>query len=233
LKTILTLLLPILLYVNAAAQSNFYKLGIGGGFGVTQSFADLAKHDYGLAAYGAFDYYLTPFISLGAEGQMGEVNGGDINTDPNYRQFINRYKAFTLNGKLSMGALIDYERSGFSNAIKGLYVGAGVGVIMNKMRFVVREKPTDGYVFPGSDSSKDLVVPLNLGINFNFMDRSGYYRYGLNFNYQSNITLGEGLDGYNDSPLKFKNGNPDIYTYFSVGLKYYLGPMGLSIKSLF
>ncbi|MNL25237.1 hypothetical protein D3C87_1467120 [compost metagenome] len=65
------------------------------------------------------------------------------------------------------------------------------------------------------------------------MDRSGYYRYGLNLNYQSNITLGEGLDGYNNSPLKFKSGNPDIYSYVSIGLKYYFGPMGLSIKSLY
>ncbi|ACU02326.1 outer membrane beta-barrel protein [Pedobacter heparinus] len=234
-KTTLTLLLSALLYVSAAAQSNFYKLGIGGGLGVTQSFADLNKHDYGLAGYGSFDYYFTPFVSMGIEGQMGEINGGDINTDPNNRQFINSYKAFALNAKLYLGALIDYDRSGFTNAIKGLYVGAGAGVIMNKMKFVVREKPNDpnGYVFPGSDSSKDLLVPLNLGIAFNFMDRSGYTRYGLNLNYQANVTLGEGLDGYNDSPIKFKSGNPDVYTYVSIGLKYYFGPMGLSIKSLY
>lgn len=209
-------------------------MGIGGGIGVTQSFADLAKHDYGLSGYGAFDYYLTPFISLGAEGQLGEINGGDVYKDPNMRQFINSYKAFSLNGKLALGALIDYDYSGFANAVKGLYAGAGVGVIMNKMKFVVREKPDDsGYIFPGSDQSNDLLVPLNLGINFNFTDRSGYARYGLNLNYQANITLGEGLDGYNDSPIKFKSGKPDVYTYISVGLKYYFGPMGLSIKSLY
>ncbi|WP_316810457.1 outer membrane beta-barrel protein [Pedobacter heparinus] len=232
-KTILTLLLPVLLYVNAAAQSNFYKLGIGGGFGVTQSFADLAKHDFGTAGYGSFDYYFTPFVSFGAEGQMGEVNGGDVNEDPNRRQFINSYKAFSLNARLYLGAIIDYRRTGFTNAIKGLYAGAGAGVIMNKMKFVVREKPDDGYIFPGSDSSKDLLVPLNAGITFNFPDRSGYTRYGFNLNYQANITLGEGLDGYNDSPIKFKSGKPDVYTYISVGLKYYFGPMGLSIKSLY
>jgi hypothetical protein len=234
LRTTLTLLLPILLYVNAAAQSNFYKLGLGGGFGVTQSFADLAKHDYGSAGYGTFDYYFTPFVSLGLEGQMGEINGGDVNKDPNNRQFINQYKAFAVNGKLYLGALIDYNRSGFANAVKGLYAGAGAGVILNKMKFVVREKPDgSGYVFPGADSSKDLVVPLNMGISFNFIDRNGYNRIGLNFYYQANVTLGEGLDGYNDSPIKFKSGNPDVYTYISVGLKYYFGPMGLSIKSLY
>lgn len=233
-KTILALLLPVILYVNAAAQSNFYKLGLGGGVGLTQSFADLNKHDFGLSGYGTLDYYLTPFISLGMEGQFGEINGGDVYKDPNMRQFINTYKAVNLNGKLALGALIDYKHSDFANVIKGLYVGAGVGAIMNKMKFVVREKPDgSGYIFPGKDKSTDLLVPLNLGINFNFADRSGYYRYGLNVNYQSNITLGEGLDGYDDSPIRFKSGNPDIYNYFSIGLKYYFGPMGLSIKSLY
>ena len=207
---------------------------IGAGAGITQSYTDVAKHDYGLAGYGAFDYYFTPFLSLGLEGQMGEINGGDVYTDPNNRQSINSYKAFTLNGKVYMGSLINYQRSGFANTIKGLYAGAGVGVVMNMMRFVVRERPdATGYVFPGQDSSKDLLVPLNLGIVFNFMDRYGYYKYGLNFNYQANITLGEGLDGYNDSALRFKNGNPDIYTYFSVGLKYHFGSIGLSSKTLY
>lgn len=233
LKPILTSLLALLICLNANAQSNFHKMTIGAGAGLTQSFADLAKHDFGLSGYGTFDYNFTPFLSLGFEGQVGEVNGGDVFTDPNSRQFINSYKAFSLNGKLSLGALINYGRTGFSNVIKGLYAGAGAGIIMNKMRFVVREKPEDGYIFPGKDSSKDLMIPLNLGINFNFPDRYGYYKFGINVNYQSNITLGEGLDGYDDSPLKFKSGNPDIYNYFSVGLRYHFGTVGLSTKTLY
>lgn len=233
-KPILASLSALLLWLNASAQTNFYKMTIGAGAGVTQSYTDVAKHDYGLAAYGAFDYYFTPFLSLGLEGQMGEINGGDYYTDPHNRQFINSYKTFALNGKVYLGSMIDYQRSSFANAIKGLYAGAGVGVVMNKMRFIVREKPdASGYVFPGKDTSKDLLVPLNLGIAFNFMDRYGYYKYGLNFNYQANIALGEDLDGYDDSPLKFKSGNPDIYTYFSVGLKYHFGSIGLSSKTLY
>lgn len=232
-KPILASLSALLLWLNASAQSNFYKMTIGAGVGITQSYTDVAKHDYGIAGYGAFDYYFTPFLSLGLEGQMGEINGGDIYTDPNSRQFINSYKTFTMNGKVYMGSLINYQRSGFSNAIKGLYAGAGVGVVMNKMRFVMREKPDGSGDFPGQNSSKDLVVPLNLGIAFNFMNRYGHYKYGLNFNYQTNITLGEGLDGYDDSALRFKTGNPDIYTCFSIGLKYHFGSIGLSSKTLY
>lgn len=225
--------LTLLTCLSTSAQSNFYKMTIGAGAGITQSFADLAKHDFGLAGYGTFDYNFTPFLSLGLEGQMGEINGGDFYTDANNRQFINRYKAFTLNGKVSLGAVIDYRRTGLSNVIKGLYVGTGAGIVMNKMRFIVREKPDNGYIFPGYDSSKDILVPLNIGINFNISDKNGYYRYGININYQSNIVIGEGLDGYDDSPIKFENGNPDIYNYFSIGLKYHFGSIGLSTKTLY
>lgn len=231
-KSIFIAALALLPCLNANAQSNFYKMTIGAGAGITQSFTDVAKHDFGLAGYGTFDYNFTPFLNLGFEGQMGEINGGDVYTDPNNRQFINRYKAFTLNGKVALGAVIDYGRTGFANVIKGLYVGAGAGIVMNKMRFIVREKPDDGYIFPGYDSSKDILVPLNLGINFNIPDWKGYYRYSININYQSNIVLGEGLDGYDDSPVKFKNGHPDIYNYFSIGLKYHFGSIGLSTKTL-
>jgi hypothetical protein len=236
LKTTLTTLLVLALLIQARAQSNFYKMSIGGGGGLTRSFTDLAKHDFGVAGYGVFDYYFTPFLSLGIEGQMGEINSGDYKTDAAGRQAINRYKAVSINGKIALGALIDYRRNGFANAIKGLYLGAGAGIIQNKMAFVVRKKvDEDGneYFFPGKDKSKDPIVPINLGINFNFHDGSGYYRYALNFNCQTTIAIGEGMDGYDDSPLKFKNGSPDIYSYYTVGLRYYFGSMGLSRKTLY
>lgn len=233
-KPILASLSALLLWFNASAQTNFHKMTIGGGLGITQSFADVAKHDFGLAGYGAFDYYFTPFLSLGIEGQMGEINGGDVYTDSHQRQFINSYKAINVNGKVYLGSFIDYQRSSFANAIKGLYAGTGVGVLMNKMRYVVRDKPDgSGYVFGGKDASKDLFFPLNLGITFNYMDRYGYAKYGLNINYQANVTVGEGLDGYENPPIKFGASYPDIYTYFSIGLKYHFGTVGLSSKTLY
>jgi len=248
LKTILTALLALALFIHTQAQSNFYKMSIGAGAGFTRSYTDLAKHGFGVAGYGVFDYYFTPFLSLGAEGQMGEINSGDAKTDPAGRQAINRYKAFSINGKVSLGALIDYNRGGFANAIKGLYIGAGAGIVQSDIKAIVRHKPKldqngqqmigpDGkaliYTFPGKDKSKDPMIPLNLGINFYFHDGSGYYRYALNFNCQTTVTLGEGLDGYDDSPIKFKNGSPDIYAYYTVGLRYHFGPMGLSRKNLY
>lgn len=237
-KTFFTACLTLLLYINADAQSNFYKIGIGGGFGATQSFTDVRKHDFGLAGYGVLDYYFTPFISLGIEGQVGEINGGDIRTDPYKRQFINSYKSFTLNAKLFLGEVMEYDRYSFSNYLKGLYLGAGVGVVNNKMKDIVRIKPEKDLtkpliIYPGKDASNNLLFPINLGINFYFNDDSGYRRYVLNFNYQSSIAIGEGLDGYDDSSIRFKNGNPDIYSFVSVGFRYQFGPVGLYRKTFF
>lgn len=221
------------LCLNTQAQSNFHKMTIGAGAGITQSFADVAKSSFGVAGYGTFDYYFTPFLSLGFEGQMGEIKGGNVNTDPHHRQFTNGYKAFNLNGKVALGSFIDYQRTGFANAIKGLYLGSGAGIIMNKMKAIQRINPNNGVAYPGAESSKDLFIPINLGINFNFMNRNGYNKYGINVNYQSNITLGEGLDGYDDSSINFKSGKPDIYTYFSIGFRYHFGTLGLSSKTLY
>lgn len=220
----------ISLSIPVIAQSNFYTFSVGAGAGLTQSFADVRKHDIGPAGYITADYMFSPFLSLGLELQAGQINGGDKKTDPYHRQFINNYKSITGNGKVYLGAFTDYQRKPFLNAIKGLYAGAGLGVILNQVD-AVRTDPVTGARYPGPNESKDLCIPLNLGINFYFPDFEGNYRYILNFNYQGNITLGEGLDGYDDSAIRLKTGNPDVYTYFSVGFKYNFGSLGLTSKN--
>jgi hypothetical protein len=232
-KKISTTVIALLLCVNLMAQSNFYKVSLGGGIGYTHSFADVQKHDFDLAGYGTFDYHFTPFFSLGIELQKGQIVGGSVETDPNERQFVNSYTAGTINSKLAMGAFIDYNKGTLSNIIKDLYVGAGAGVISNKMKSIARFQESTGYVFPGDDYSKDIVFPLNLGLNIYFSSYSGIPRFALNINLQTNVTIGEGLDGYDDSPVKFRNSNPDIYNYYSIGFKYHFGPVGISKKSLY
>jgi hypothetical protein len=232
-KIVSTTVIALLLCMNVLAQSNFYKLSVGAGLGYTHSFADLQKHDFDLAGYGTLDYHFTPFFSIGGELQKGQIVGGSVQTDPNQRQFLNTYTAATLNGKLALGTFIDYDRNSFSYYAKDLYVGAGAGVIFNKMKSIARYQESTGYKFPGKDYSNDIVFPFNLGLNVYFKSYSGYPRLALNVNLQTNITIGEGLDGYDDSPVKFKNSNPDIYNYYSVGIKYHFGPVGLSRKSLF
>lgn len=218
--------------LSSFAQSNFYKISIGGGLGATQSFTEVKKHDFGFAGYGTLDYLFTPFLSLGIEGQMGEINGGDYMTDPGNKQFTNSYKALSLNGKIHLGEIIDNNYSKLYNNIKGLYIGGGMGIIQNKVSSVIPPNLENPEHFSlRTTGTKDIFFPLNLGINFYFANREGFYRYVLNFNYQANLTLGEKIDGYDDSVVTRESGNPDMYTFLSVGVKYNFGQMGLSKKT--
>jgi len=218
----ITLLLSLLTFsIFGFAQTNFYKLGIGAGAGGTLAFADLEKKTIAFAAYTTIDYYITPYLSLGLEGQKGELAGGDILFDANNRQFINSYITGTINLKLSVGEFIpDYQRKiPFYNFLSGVYGGVGLGVIKNKISNV--RYYGENY-YPGEDTSTEEIIPLNLGFNVNFSDQWGYNRYGINVNLQTTFDFGEGLDGY--TPTK---GKSDIYSFFSVGLKYRFGFMGI------
>jgi hypothetical protein len=231
LKTTIISSLLVLSCLRAAAQSNFYKLNIGAGTGITQSFADVPNNTFSKGAYGTLDYFLTPFLSLGGELQKGKVKGGGRYTDRYEREFGNSYISATLNGKLYLGAILD-NQSAFVSAFRWFYLGAGAGIIKNKLTTITRVK-SNGYIFPGKNNSKDLVFPLNTGINFFIRDGFDRPRIAFNINLQTNITLGEGLDGYDDSPVKFKSGNPDVYSFYTVGVKYSFGMLGLSRKSLY
>jgi len=214
------------------AQSNFYKFSIGGGVGVTQSFTEVRKHSFGFAGYGTLDYLFTPFISLGMEAQQGEINGGDYHTSWRNREFVNSFRSLNFNGKISLGAILDGRYNGPSDLLKGIYIGTGIGAIQNRVLYSTGLDPQDrNYAVIREVHTKDIYFPFNLGINIHFADGEGFYRYILNFNYQGNITLGEGLDGYDDSRTTFKSGTPDVYTFFSVGVKYNFGTIGLSRKT--
>ncbi|WP_037505227.1 hypothetical protein [Pedobacter jeongneungensis] len=213
-------------------------MSYGFGGGVNKSYTDVYKGGFGYTAYGVFDYHITPFVTLGLEGQYGMVQGGDIETDPHNRQFVNKYKTLSVNVKLMLGEVVDYDKSEFLYNIRGLYLGLGVGVVNNNITDIVRYKPSwaaydPGYgPFPGQDKSNNLLVPINFGFNYFINDGYGYMRYIININAQSNFTFGEGLDGYNDSSTKFKNYSPDVYNSYTIGFKYMLGRIKSYRKTL-
>lgn len=231
-KSIIVSALLFFIAFSLSAQSNFYKISVGAGIGATQSFTEVPRHSFGLAGYGTLDYLFTPFVSLGLEIQKGEINGGDYEKDKESRQFVNSYKAFAISGKISLGQVIEDHYRGPANWIRGLYIGSGIGVIQNSTLYSLEADPsTPDYINVLEKTSKDLYLPLNLGVNLYFPDREGFYRYALNINYQGNITTGEDLDGYDNSRVTFKSGKPDIYTFLSIGLKYNFGTIGLSKKT--
>jgi len=216
--------------IASFGQSNFYKLSVGAGAGGTYSFTDVKKGKFGYAGVANADFYFTPFISGGLEIQQGLIKGGDRFKDPHQREFTNSFLAIALNAKFRAGEFTDFYYSDFLNYTKGFYLGTGLGVIKNNMNQIVRYKGS--YEFPGDDKSTNVVLPINIGIDFYFPDGWGDIRYIFNINYQTNFAFGEGLDGYNDPPTKFQNNAPDMYNFLSIGFKYTFGPKGLTSKSI-
>lgn len=212
----------------ASAQFNELKYTAGFSAGPNRSYTDVQKGTWGHTFAIDADFYPFRYLTVGLEAQAGLVQGGNINTDANNRQFANRYYSGTANAKLMIGRIINPQSSEFLYSIRGLYLGSGVGLIKNHMIEIVRFRPSfsndPGYgPFPGQDNSINLVIPVNFGINF-YIGESGFVsNFIINVNAQSNVTLGEGLDGYDDPTIKFRNKKEDIYNVYSVGLKYIIG----------
>ncbi|WP_051691880.1 hypothetical protein [Pedobacter borealis] len=238
LRTTYITLLLVFIGSFSFAQSNFFKMSYGFGGGINKSYTDVYKGSFGYTAYGVIDYHITPFVTLGLEGQYGRIQGGNIETDPHNRQFVNKYTAITANVKLMLGEVVNYDKSEFLYNLRGLYVGLGIGVVNNKITDIVRYKPSwaaydPGYgPFPGKDKSLNMAVPLNFGFNYYINDGYGYMRYVININAQSNYTFGEGLDGYNDSSGRFANYSPDVYNVYTIGFKYMFGTIKPYRKTL-
>lgn len=235
-------LLLLVLVATANAQSNFYRISAGVSAGGIYSFTDVKFGAFSYALAGNLDYHITPFITGGLEFQSGTIKGGGEGGGPDVhgRQFTNTYKAFSVNGKFRAGEFTDFYYSDFLNYTKGFYLGVGVGAVMNDLTApgaLIKNKPQAGapggiYTFDGLSKSTNMLVPINVGIDFYFPDGWGDIRYIVNVNYQTNFTFGEGLDGYNDDPKKFRNVAPDMYNFLSVGVKYTFGPKGLTGKSI-
>ncbi|MDB5019610.1 MAG: hypothetical protein JWQ28_737 [Pedobacter sp.] len=228
-KKIYILILCVSISLQAFSQENFYKFSLGAGAGITRVFGDLNESRNSMAVYGTADYYLIPFVSLGVEAQIGHLIGGDKN-GPYLRYFNNHYATGSLNAKAHLGAFFDkgFRSTPFLDVINGIYFGAGIGLMRNRVSETYHpltngKRPTYDQ---GRDQSIDALIPLNVGIDYAIKDFRGYDRFLINLNFQGNLSFGEGMDGYDDSPVYTHNQYADIYIYPSIGIKYNFGFVG-------
>ena len=222
--------------IAAKAQGgyNYYEFGIGGGIGYGKGFTDLKRQDYHPAFNINIVYNYNPYLPIALEFQVGTLSGGGRTPDKDGfgRQYKNNYKALILHADILAGDVIDYSDSKFLNAVKNFYAGTGIGAINNKMTDIQRTNlplyiqngPVGSTIgFEGKDKSVELLIPLRFGYEFKIYDSYEEPTYAIIIGYQHNITFGEGLDGYNDRPDKFKNNAIDHYTQLSIGFKYNFG----------
>jgi hypothetical protein len=237
LRAICITLLLVFIGSFSFAQSNYFKMSYGFGGGMNRSYTDVYQGDYGKIIYGVFDYHVTPFLTMGLEGQYGRIKGGIAVKDPSGRWFVNKYTALTANLKLMLGELVNYNQGGLLYNMRGIYLGFGLGAINNDISNIARSGPEGNYTsdnsrFGGEDKSVNLLLPINFGFNYYIKDNYGYMRYVINVNAQSNITFGEGLDGYSESRLKSNNTFPDMYNSVTVGFRYMFGSVRSYRKTL-
>ena len=232
-KLILILVLSFSIII-AKAQSGFnyysYGVGIGGSYGKAE--ADLRRQDYHPAFNINFVYNYSPYLPVTLELQKGTFSGGGrtIDLDPSGRIFNNSYFSLNTHADLQLGEIIDYTDNWFLNAVKNFYAGAGIGFIYNHMTDIQRTNliaandvigSTRG--FEGKDSDINLIIPLRFGYEFKIFDDYDQPRYGIDIGIQHYYDIGEGIDGYNDDPNKFKNNALDQYTFVTIGVKYNFG----------
>jgi hypothetical protein len=215
--------------VNAQSGYNYQELGVGLDANYVRGYTNLQTQYYHPAFGVSFIYNYSPYIPIAAEIQFGQLSGGGLtpSLDKYGRQYTNSYKALVLHGDFQLGAAIDYEGSWVLKLVKNFYGGTGIGFISNTNK-VQRTNvyPQNGpltYVFPGKDNSLDIMVPFRFGYEFKIFDSYDEPGMAIDIGYVHNFAFGEGLDGYNDPPTKFKNNATDQYTQIVIGFKYFFG----------
>jgi|GEM_PF-2095735 len=200
------LILLLFQHDELSAQTNFYRLSTGASFGLTRTSAGDKKPDVSLAGEVNLDYFLFPFLTFGTALQKGTLKGGE-----GLDKYTNHYFYVNLNGKLHIGDFFNPKEDSFLlNTLQGIYLGPGLGLIFSDVNLVNRK-----YKIP----NKEIIMPVNIGVNFDVKNRYNFNRVVFNLNYQAVPFLDRGMDG----DFRPENMVFGYYNYFSVGLKYNFG----------
>lgn len=209
----------------ASVYAQFSRpVSVGAGAGAAFNLTDLGNVESKFAFYGELDYLITPYISVGLHGEKGTLSGNGYESE-----FRNRYFAGNLNGKVRLGQFLDHSNNysyytlganTFSRILSNIYVGAGAGLVKNRIARNLDPKYVDAIVNLGGELAEDLgeihfVIPLNVGVDIPFGRTLYGPQWAINVNYQHTLTTNDNLDG-------IINRNNDQYGFVSVGLKYAL-----------
>lgn len=213
------------LTVKAQAGYNYYEFGVGAEVSWIRGYTNITKQfDHPAVAF-KFIYNYNPYLPIEAEIQKGTLSGGGNSKadDPYGRHYTNNYFAVLVHADVHLGAAIDYEDNGFLGALKNFYLGTGFGIISNSNSVQRYSIYDPNYKFPGTDSSISPVIPIRFGYEFKIYDYYDQPAFAIDLGYIHSFAFGEGLDGYNDDPKKFKNNAIDQYRQFTLGVKYFFG----------
>jgi hypothetical protein len=234
LKQLILLLTFVFSSFIVEAQQAYYfdEFGIGTDISYERGYTNITTQTSHFSANLNLVYYYGPFASSVAEFQYGTLSGGGPTpkADPFGRQYVNHYAAFILRTDYQLGGIIGYSRSDFVNFLKNFYGGTGIGLVDNNntvQRYSIYQST---YRFPGADKSINVDIPLRFGYEFKFYNNYQEPYIAIDLCYVHSVVFGEGLDGYNDPPSKFRNLYSDQYRQILLGIKLNFGNPSQVIK---
>jgi len=208
-------------YLNiACAQTsiNYLQYAIGGGASYIRGYTNLNIQDNHFAENINFTYYLTGYMPLTAEFQVGTLSGGSVVLDPSNRFYINHYYALVAHLDYQLGQFTDQD-----NFFSNFFFGSGAGLIYDNNKVQRYSLVVASYRFPGVDQSLNPMVPFRVGYEIKVLNHYDEPSIRIELSYTHTFVFGEGLDGYSDPPSHFKDNNIDQYRQISIGIKYGFG----------
>lgn len=211
--------------VKAQVGYNYKSFAIGLDVGYERGYTNLAKQFDHFGESINFIYNYSPYIPVAAELQFGTLSGGglDPKIDKDGRMYTNHFEAFVLHGDFGLGEVIDYSESDLLNIVKNIYFGSGAGIVFNSNTVQRNSIYVPSYVFPGNNSSINIIIPLRFGYEFKIYNEYQEPYMAIDLGYVHNVVFGEGLDGYDDPSKKFKNNASNQYRQITIGVKFSFG----------
>ncbi len=210
----MVMLLPFVSF----SQRNFYRYSLGFGAGLTKNQGDLPNSSSKDLISANMDYFFSPYIQSGLEIQSGKFYGAA----PDSRFYQNHFKSLFFVTRVHAGQFMRQRgypigaKAVIQNIVKGIYGGAGLGVIASNQKNIFRDMNNASTY--GANKSTDAAIPVTLGI-----DNSGFdSRIITGISYQGHFALGDQLDGY--SPAGSKR---DFYSAVTLSVKFRFGTVGV------
>ncbi|MGZ3767755.1 MAG: hypothetical protein ACXVB0_21235 [Mucilaginibacter sp.] len=226
---LLFVLASVALIGKAQEGYNYKEFAIGLDVSYERGYTNVQRQENHISENINFIYNYSPYIPITAELQFGTLSGGGLTPalDKYGRQYTNHYEAFVLHGDFQLGEVIDYSQSDILNIVKNFYFGSGAGFVFNNNTVqrtnLYSKNGSLDYIFPGSDNSINLTIPLRFGYEFKLYNDFQEPYMAIDIGYVHNMVFGEGLDGYDDPTSKFKNNATNQYRQIVVGVKFCFG----------
>ncbi|MBL7705603.1 MAG: outer membrane beta-barrel protein [Taibaiella sp.] len=209
-------LLSVLLLGSAQVGFSQFSVGVQGGMTTSHTDAtpDQSRYFYGANAA----YNFTPYLSLRANLNAGQLEGGDEGA-ANVMHYTNNFFQGDLSVKIyPVGILQKAQQEKYLYYLSKIYGSVGIGLMKSQTQISYLPDQVALFEFMGNYSGTDMVIPVEFGIDIPLskpFKAKGFY---VNLFYRANYLNTDQMDGY--QPKLSSNESKDTYTNFGAGISY-------------